>query len=257
LNADEIALSRMNEWATGTGKQRPWYKVLQSDKAGPSLLARLHASGHVTANRFVIHGVTANVVSADIDLDAGKMRISNLDGDLFGGKHRGKWQADFTASPWICKGLGTLSGVSLDEIATQMGDDWIAGTASGSYNITGPCTPKFWQSADGVLQADVRNGALPHVLLDQDSELQIMRLTGEARLADGKLVLRSATLDSPSGNYAISGTASLQRDLDLKMTRTQAEAARSGYEITGTIAKTQVSPLSKTEQARLKTTPAQ
>ncbi|HKF03173.1 MAG TPA: AsmA family protein [Candidatus Sulfotelmatobacter sp.] len=257
LNANEIALSRVNEWATGNGKQRPWYRVLQSDKAGSSLLARLHASGHVTANRFVIHGVTASVVSADIDLDAGKMRVSNLEGDLFGGKHRGKWQADFTASPWICKGVGTLSGVSLDEIATQMGDDWIAGTASGSYNITGPCTPKFWQSAEGVLQADVRNGALPHVLLDQDSELQIMRLTGEARLADGKLVLRSATLDSPIGNYAISGTASLQRDLDLKMTRTQAEAARSGYEITGTIAKPQVSPLSKTEQARLKTSAAQ
>lgn len=258
LNVDEIALSRVNEWATGAGKKRAWYQVLQpSGKAGSSLLARLHASGHVTANRFVIHGVTANTVSADVDLDAGKLRVSNLDGDLFGGKHRGKWLADFTASPWICKGSGTLSGISLDKIATQMGDDWIAGTASGSYNITGPCTPKFWQSADGVLQPDVRNGALPHVLLDQDSELQIMRLTGEVRLADGKLVLQSATLDSPSGNYAISGTASLQRDLDLKMTRTQAEAARSRYEITGTIAKPRVSQLSSTEQARLKATPAQ
>jgi uncharacterized protein involved in outer membrane biogenesis len=258
LNADEIALSRVNEWATGTGKKRPWYKVLQSDgKAGSSLLARLHASGHVTANRFVIHGVTANAVSADVDLDAGKLRVSNLDGDLLGGKHRGKWQADFTASPWICKGSGTLSGISLDKIATQMDDDWIAGTASGSYTVTGPCTPKFWHSADGMLQADLRNGALPHVLLETDSELQITRLTGEARLADGKFVLQSATLDSPSGKYAISGTASLQRDLDLKMTRAQAETARSGYEITGTIAKPRVSQLSNTEQARLKAAPAQ
>jgi uncharacterized protein involved in outer membrane biogenesis len=258
LNADEISVSRVSEWTTGADKKRPWYKVLQpGGKAGPSLLARLHASGHVTANRLVIHGVTVNTVSADVDLDAGKLRVSSLDGDLFGGKHRGKWLADFSASSWICKGSGTLSGISLDKVANQMADDWIAGTASGSYAVTGPCTPAFWQSADATLQVDVRNGALPHVLLDQDSELQITRLTGEARLSDGKLALESARLETPSGKYALSGTASLQRDLDLKMTRTPAETARAGYEITGTIAKPRVSQLPNTEQARLKTPSAQ
>jgi uncharacterized protein involved in outer membrane biogenesis len=258
LNADEITLSRVNEWATGAGKKRPWYKVLQAGgKAGSSFLTRLHASGHIIANRFVIHGVAANMVSADIDLDSGKLRISDLDGELFGGKHRGKWLADFSVNPWTCIGSGTLSGISLDKVATQTADDWIAGTASGSYTLTGPCTPEFWQSADGILQVDLRNGALPHVLLDQDSELQITRLTGEARLSDGKLALESAKLNSPSGKYAISGTASLQRDLDLKMTHVQSEITRSGYEITGTIAKPQVSQLPKTEQARLKTLPAQ
>ena len=256
LNADEIALGRVKDWATGDGRKRPWYKVLQpGGKAGSSLLARLHASGHVTANRFVIHGVTANAASADVDLDAGKLRLSSLDGDLFGGKHRGKWMADFSVSPWTCKGSGTLSGVSLDKIASQVGDDWIVGTASGTYNVTGLCTLEFWQSADGTLQVDLRNGALPHVLLDGDSELQITRLTGEARLEEGKIALDSAKLDSPSGKYAIRGTASLERDLDLKMTRIPAETARSGYEITGTIGKPRVSPLSNSEQARLKTTP--
>jgi uncharacterized protein involved in outer membrane biogenesis len=219
-------------------------------------LARLHASGRVTANRFVIHGVVANGVSADVDLDAGKLRLSNLDGDLFGGKHRGKWQADFGVSPWTCKGSGTVSGVSLNKVATQMGDDWISGIASASYSVSGPCTPEFWQSADGTLQVDLRNGAWPHVLLDTDSELQITRLTGEARLSGGKIVLDSAQLESPNGKYAISGTATLERDLDFKMTRTRAEP-RSGYEITGTIAKPRVWQLSNTEQARLKTPPAQ
>ncbi len=258
LNADEIALNRVDEWATGAGKKRPWYKVLQpNSKAGSSLLARLHASGHVTANRFVVHGVTANAVSADVDLNAGKLRVSSLDGDFFGGKHQGKWLADFSVSPWTCKGSGTLSGISLNKIASQMDDDWIAGTSSGTYNVAGPCGPEFWQSADGTIQVDVRNAVLPHMELDGDSELQITRLTGEAHLADGKIVLGSAKLDSPSGKYAISGTASLQRDLDVKMTRVQPETARKGYEITGTIAKPQVSQLSKTEQARLKTPAAQ
>jgi len=184
-------------------------------------------------------------------------RFSNLDGDLFGAKHRGKWLADFSVTPWTCKGTGTLDGLSLERVATQMDDAWIAGTASGSYAVTGLCTAEFWQSAAGTLQTDWRNGALPHVLLGADSELQITRLTGQARLAEGKFVFDGVKLDSPNGQYLISGTASVARDLDLKMTPTMTETARSSYEITGTITKPRVSALSNTEQAHLKPLPAQ
>ena len=141
LNADEIALSRMNEWITGAGKKREWYQVLQpSQKMGASLLARLHASGRITANRLLVRGVAATAVSADVTADAGKLQIRSAGDDVFAGKHQGKWLADFSVSPSVCKGSGTLTGVSLAKVAKQMGNDWIAGTARGSYAVTGPCT---------------------------------------------------------------------------------------------------------------------
>lgn len=257
LNADEIALGRMNEWVTGAGKKRPWYDVLPSSGAtNTSLLARLQASGHVTANRFLVHAVEATAVSADVTLDAGKLQIKNLDGNLFSGKHQGKWLADFSVSPSVCKGSGVLTGVSLAKVAKQMNDDWIAGTARAAYEITGPCTGEFWQSAGGTLQVGVRDGALPHVLLGTDSAVTITRLDGEAGLRDGKIEIGSVKLDSPSGKYEIRGTASLQRELNLKVTRTPADAAKSGYEITGTLAAPRVSSLSNAEQARLKPLPS-
>ncbi len=256
LNADEIALGRMNDWVRSAGNKRPWYDVLQSSpKTGASLLARLHASGHVTTNRFLVHGVAAMAVSADVIMDGGMLQIKDLNGDLFSGKHRGKWLADFSVSPSVCKGSGSLSGLSLDKVAKQMGDGWIAGTGSGTYQVTGPCAAEFWQSAEGTVKADVRDGALPHVLLGTDTELKITRLNGEARLKEGKLEVTSAKLDSPSGNYQISGTASLKRELNLKMTRTAAEGEASGYEITGTLAAPRISSLSNSEQARLKPLP--
>ena len=256
LNADEIVIGRMNEWVTGAGKKRPWYDVLQSSgKTGSSLLAKLQASGHVTANRVVVHAVEAMAVSADIAIDAGKLQIKSVGVDVFGGKHQGKWLADFSVSPFVCKGSGVVTGVSLAKVAKQMDDGWIAGTARGSYEVTGPCTGEFWQSAEGTLQADVRDGALPHVLLGTDTGVMITRLDGEARLREGTLEITSAKLDSPTGKYEIRGTASLQRELNLKLTRTPADAAKSGYEITGTLSAPQVSSLSNAEQARLKPPP--
>jgi hypothetical protein len=256
LNADEIVIGRMNEWVTGAGKKRPWYDVLQSSgKTGSSLLAKLQASGHVTANRVVVHAVEAMAVSADIAIDAGKLQIKSVGVDVFGGKHQGKWLADFSVSPFVCKGSGVVTGVSLAKVAKQMDDGWIAGTARGSYEVTGPCTGEFWQSAEGTLQADVRDGALPHVLLGTDTGVMITRLDGEARLREGKIEISSAKLDSPTGKYEIRGTASLQRELNLKLTRTPADAAKSGYEITGTLSAPQVSSLSNAEQARLKPPP--
>lgn len=256
LYADEIAVGRMNEWVTGTGKKREWYQVLQSSgKTGASLLARLHATGTITAGRFVVHGVGATNISAWVIIDTGKLYLPRIQADLFSGKHRGMWLADFRASPWVCNGNGALTGLSLDKVAKQMGNGWIAGTASGTYEMTGPCTGEFWQSAEGTLQVDVRDGALPHILLGTAAPLKITRLKGQARLQEGKFEINSAKLDSPSGKYQISGTASLKRELNLKFTRTPADAARSGYEITGTLGAPRVSPLSSTEQARLKPLP--
>jgi AsmA-like C-terminal region len=194
-------------------------------------------------------------VSADVTMDAGKVQIKSAGGEIFGGKHQGKWLADFSVSPSVCKGSGTLTGVSLANVARQMDDDWIAGTARGSYEVTGPCTGQFWESAEGTLRVDVRDGTLPHVLLGAETGVTITRLDGEARLREGKLEISSAKLDSPNGKYEIRGTASLKRELDLKLTRTPADVAKSGYAITGTLSAPQVSSLSNAEQARLKPLP--
>ncbi len=257
LNADEIALGQINEWVNGRPKSRPWYRVLQSaSKPGQSLFARLHASGQVTASRFTVHGVTATNVSAKVNFDAGKLQASGLTADLFGGKHRGKWRVDFSVAPSVCDGSGTLTGISLAHIADEMGDAWVTGAANGGYEVKGPCTPEFWQSAEGTLQVDMRNGTLPHVLIGEDTEpLRIARLNGQAQLRSGTIEVNAAKLDSQNATYQIGGTVSLKREVDLKMTSIPADAAHGGYEITGTLAAPQVIPLSNTEQARLKTLP--
>jgi hypothetical protein len=97
---------------------------------------------------------------------------------------------------------------------------------------------------------------LLHIRVGDDAQaLKFSRLVGELLLLDGKFDIGDTKLDSPRGKYQLSGTASLEQDVNLKMERTPTTAG-GGYGITGTLAEPRVLRLSTTEQARLKPLPA-
>jgi AsmA protein len=261
LTTEEIGLSGLYEWLGSQPSQRRWYQMLTSaGRAAPSFLENLRASGKVNADRLWIHSLAANRVSASLELERGKLQISDLRADLLGGKHRGDWQADFTGVSPIYTGTGTLTGIALDQMADAMHDPWISGTAAGTYQFTasGAASAAFWESAEGGLQFDLRDGVLPHIALASDGgPLRIARWQGRARLRDGKIDIQNGKLISPAGVYEISGTASLRRSLDLKLIGgAQAKTAGAGslvYSITGSVAEPRVTltPTPQT-QARLK-----
>jgi len=252
LNSDEISLNEVNDWASPSPKSRPWYR-LGSARRAPSLLARAWASGRVTADRFVLRGVSASRLSANVSLNAGRLEVSSLDAELLGGIYRGKWQADFGGKPAVCSGSGNLTGVSLGSVSRLMKDDWVEGTAGASYEIRGPCAADFWQSSEGALQVTVADGSLPHVLFGENAEtLKVRKFTAKARLHGGSIEVSDGKLDSPEGTYEVSGTATLQREIDFKIARVPAGAGINAYTITGTLAEPRVAPVNGTEQARLK-----
>lgn len=258
LNADQIALGELREWISPSPEKRPWYRVLEPNaKTAPSFLANVRASGQLTTDRLQMQSLEATGVSALVILDAGKLQMSGLTADFLGGRHRGDWQADFSAKAAVCKGSGTIAGASLTEVADAMKDGWIAGTANLSYDVKGSCPAEFWTSAEGTLQFDMRDGTLPHVSLAEDvAPLKVTRLTGPARLHAGKIETKDAKLDSPGGQFEVSGTASLNGELDFKLASTPNSASGAGYTITGTVAEPRVIRTSTPDtQAQLKSEP--
>ena len=255
LNTGDASFAQLNEWAHPGPKKRAWYQVLEGNTpTAPSFLARLQASGSIKANRLQIGSVDVAHISARLVLDRGTLNVPELNADFLGGRHRGTWHADFNSKPALCGGSGQLAGVSLARLASAMKDPWIVGTATANYQIRGSCTTDFWRSAEGTLRVEMRDGAWHHISLGTSQEpLQFTRFSGQADLNDGKIELSNTNVDSPEGKYEISGTATLQREISLKMTR---QSASTGYAISGTIAEPLVTPLGRTEQARLKTPPA-
>src|SRR5271166_3598234 len=79
LNTDEMDLSELSEWLSAHSSQRRWYQVLTSaEPSAPSFLQNVSASGKVNVERLLIHKLVVNRVSAALDLERGKLKVSDL-----------------------------------------------------------------------------------------------------------------------------------------------------------------------------------
>jgi len=251
LKANQLSLANLNEWIHPPNKT-PWYRALAPMSATEaSAFSSVHASGQIAVDRFQLATVQASHVSARVDLNDGKLEVSALQADLLDGQIRGEWNLDFGAKPAVCKGSGKFLDISLTSLARLMNDEWVEGRANADYEIASTCSSDFWSSAGGTVRVDVRNGILPHLFVAEDQQpLRVTRLSGQGQLRSGKIEIKNANLRSPDGTYQLSGTASLNRELDLKLTH-GSNGANMGYTVKGTLSEPLITQLTAV-QARLK-----
>ncbi len=252
LHADELVTDELSGLVNELPGTEPWYRFLSSPAQPKPYLASLHAVGKLTASRVVIHNLVANRVSAEVELEQGRLQLSNLRGDVLGGRHTGEWQVDFTVNPPRYHGTGALEKIALGQIAEAMHDAWITGTASVDYraDTTGWTKAELLSHADAGFQVEARDGSLPHLTLAGDSgPLRVNRFVGRLLLRDGKFEIDQGKLQTPGGIYRLSGTTSLGRVLDFKLAR---DGTR-GFNITGTVSQPRVAVSTTPEtQAALK-----
>jgi hypothetical protein len=187
-----------------------------------------------------------------VELDKGKLRVSDLRADVLGGKHVGEWEANFTAKPPQYSGKGEFENVVLDQLSESMNDAWITGSATATYRVktSGLDAAELFSSANSAWKVEAREGLLGHVALnDSSGPLPIHRLSLQLAMHDGSFEIEDGKLDSASNIYRISGTASLGRILNIRLLREGAQ----GFNITGTLTEPHVSPILPSEtQAALK-----
>jgi len=253
LHASEIDTDELNQWLNAHPRKQPWYRFLStSPQTATPYLLTLHAAGKLNVDRLAIQNLVATRVSAHVELESGIVRLSDLRGDLLGGKHLGDWQADFSVKPPGYSGSGTLQGIDLQQLAQAMRDGWVTGTATATYraSASGIEAAQLISSAKANLKIEVRDGVLPHIVLTEGNEpLHIHRLIGNLVLRDGRFEIQQGKLETPGGIYQLSGTASLTRTLDLKLVRSGAP----GFNIIGPLTEPRVAPVKAQEtQAALK-----
>ena len=253
LHADAVATDALNQLLSPHPKKAPWYRFLSSSaQSRPPFLASLRAVGKLSANRVLVHKLVATKVSANVELQDGKLRLADLHGELLGGRHWGEWKADFTTKPPEYSGTGMLERVSLGQVGEFMQDNWITGTATATYqlSLSGLSATELLSSANASLQVDARDGSLPHVTLaGVKGPLRMNHFVGHLLFSDGKFEIQEGKLETPDSIYQVSGTASLDRILDVKLIREGAP----GYTITGTLTEPHVAvALPPETQAALK-----
>lgn len=232
LHADEISTGSLNAFAIPTPGKQPWYQFLSPPVQPVPYLASVHAVGKLTAGRVLIRSLVASRVSAEAELEQGRLHLTNLRGDVLGGRHTGEWTANFAVNPPTFGGSGAFEKIALGQLADVMQDGWVTGTASVAYRLTtnGWGKAELFSNADASLQVEARDGSLPHVALGADSApLRVNRFEGRFRLREGKFQIDQGKLQTLGGIYQVSGTASLSRILDIKLSR----EGMHGFNITG------------------------
>jgi AsmA protein len=233
LQADEIVPERLRLFADPS-RPSPWYRFLNpAPTIGSPLLTQLHASGKLRAARLVLPNLTATHVASNITVDSGRLLLSDLTADVLGGKHTGIWDVDFTAQPPLYAANGAFSQIDLAQLAIAMHDPWLTGTGKGEYRIEarGHALPELLGSASGSMKFDLHSGDLTHVVVD-DSPLRLRRFAGLMTLKAGKFEVQHGILDTTSGNYSVSGTASWSRQLDFSLASDNAP----NFTVTGMLA---------------------
>ncbi len=242
VRSDDASLTRLNQLVNPSYFNRPWYHLLDIGQRHEDALLKLRASGHFSSARFEVGTAAANNVSANVEFDAGKLRVRDLRADILGGRHSGVWTADFTVSPPTFSGTGSVARVSMAQLATLMHDSWAAGAVDAQYSLAmrGLDFAHLRESATGSADFTWNDGSLRHVVLDgRGAPLAFSNFAGKVALENGTFTLVDCKLQSGGANYVVKGTASYDRSLAVRLERT---GGRS-YVISGSLDKPHVETL--------------
>jgi AsmA family/AsmA-like C-terminal region len=239
----DTSLARLNHLVNPALRPQPWYRLLSPWQRREGALLKLRASGRFSVARLELGTALANKVSGVAELEAGKLRITDLRADLLGGHHAGTWTADFTVSPPRFAGSGNLARVSMSQLASLMHDNWATGAMDAKYSLAmaGLTPAALRESANGSAVFTWAGGSLRHVTLDSRGiPVSFSDFAGTVSLENGTLSLTDCKLQSAGGSYAVKGTASLDRSLDLRFESTGGRA----YAISGPLDKPRVEAVS-------------
>jgi uncharacterized protein involved in outer membrane biogenesis len=240
----------LNAFVNPSMAKKSWYKILSLGQNQPAYLLQAHARGKVAIEKLALGKTVCSHFAADLKLDAGEVTVANLQSDILDGHLSGDWKANFSKRPPEYSGSGSLEGVELAQVAELMNDGWVEGTGTAKYafSTSGWTLQDLLDSAELKTTFAVNDGVFPHIALaSRSGPLRVTEFSGDVNLHDGKLLFEDANLESATGVYRVSGTASLNGVLDLKVS---SEGA-SGYNLTGTLTKTRVTSI-PTAEAELK-----
>jgi hypothetical protein len=252
LRTAELNATDLNDLLNPSAKKQSWYKFLASGDSQAPYLLQASASGKITIDKLVLGKSACTQLTADIDLEDGKLTLANLKAQALGGKTTGEWKADFSVRPPAYSGSGSFDGASLATVAGLMHNAWIDGSGAAKYQFEA----SGWRFEDLLRSANlsgtfvVRDGSFPRIsLTGQSGVLRASNFSGKILLQQGQFSFPDAKLETTGGVYKVGGTVSLTGSMNLRMTSESA----AGFALSGTLLKTRVTAIPITAaQASLK-----
>lgn len=254
VKADQINLDELNSLLNPRAQKRPWYAALANTVMGSSRksLPDMYAKGQFSTSKLIVKNVTATHVFGNATITPTGFALDTVNADVLGGKFVGDISGMFTGSTPGYASNGNIVMIGIANVAALTRDAWGSGKVTASYKGTaaGWTADEIIASLRGTANFQWRDGTLHHMVLDGSGKpLQFKAFSGKLELAKGVLSISESKLQAPKSIYEVSGTASLGRELELKLERDGAP----GFSVSGTLEKPKVSQLNVPDtQAALK-----
>ncbi len=253
LRSDSLSVEDVNALVNPKAEKRPWYAAIVGGDSKPPLLGRVTASGTLTVSTLKAGVTTAKAVTAQVSLNHGVFAAQNVVANALGGKITGDLRADFDAAPPKFSATGKIDGGSVAALAGPLRQSWGTGKLDANFKIdaAGSDFASVTKAATGEFHYVWRDGTVAFGLDGGAGPLRIHDLRGVATLRDGSLSFAPSRMQTGSGIYTLSGTASLDRQLGLTLARGNTPA----YQITGTLDKPKVTPSTNVPQTQARLQP--
>jgi len=134
----------------------------------------------------------------------------------------------------VFRGDGSLEHLSVAQLDAGMGNDWASGTVAMHYRAkSGGWTRKELESSLAAdADFDLFDGMLRNVSLGLPANpLRARRFSGTLGFKNDTFTISAGKLQTPSGIYQVSGTALIDKKLNITLVRDGSHA----FEITGTL----------------------
>lgn len=238
LHTDELTDATLDSLLITSAPSGRWYSLL-SEPQNSSFLSRLRATGQLSIGSLEIYKLTGTDFLATADLEAGDLKLSNVRGKLLGGRHAGNLNVNFTSATPIFHASGTFDRIALEKLADLMDDAWIEGSANATYEFSGSgkSVAGILSSSSAELYVNGRDCLLPHITLDGDDPLRMQYFSSDLLFSNGRFQIKQGVFATADGKYELTGTASLNRNINFKLGRNDGPA----FDIHGSLAQPQIS----------------
>jgi hypothetical protein len=225
LQADQLREAAVREVLSvpESGVSLPFFN---SDRAFEAKwLLEIPSSGTISVQQLMLPNVHAIDASAQIEIANGKLLVKRWTADVFGGIVSSDWAFDFSGKAPVITAAGSLRRVHVDQLEAARSEDHPSGYLDVNYRLSmsGNNADALASSLAGSGNFSWHNGSIQTSAANsEDSSMLSFGLwSGEFALSKQRVSLENTKMVSTSGVREINGEIALNRELNLRLVRSE------------------------------------
>ncbi|HUR37132.1 MAG TPA: AsmA family protein, partial [Terriglobales bacterium] len=232
LKTAELNLDDLNRILNPKYRSSDWLalplQIFGGKAVKQSRFMTLQSQGTIAIGKLIVKNLVATRVTAHLAFNNGRMGLTNLQADLLAGKHSGAWHTDLSAAEPVFTCKGVVESLPVAQLNSLLRSPLGTGTLHLGYDLSlqGADAASLRRSAAGNANFRWTNGSWR--TSGGASSLQFSDWSGTLTVRDQLVDVTTSVMQARGGPYQVSGQATFDRGLSLRLTGQSEQLLVSG-----------------------------